>query len=305
MIISIKTELKTWFHTGMILFTVLFIWGSFIIFALFSISALRTKYQSFEHLEQLISDDKRFEQLLQEPLYDKNGDVNSFLWKKLEIEEMIKSLAPRNAFALCVGVGFYTLPLIMTVIGAMTIFLDVSSNVKRIRASREGKWRYFLSKQAVMLTLAEILTFISISLYMAISHLVFNRAIDIVTSKYIVISDARHTDLRKVILQALFLIICQIIFMEIGFSITFILKLPVVPVTFTGLIWFFNVIPTAYEPKNAVYAIATRISDFCGAVPNGITSYIPLHVATLIVVLMFIIPITALILFWEKKSAYN
>ncbi len=282
----------------------LFICGSFVVFAFLSISSLKTERLSFEHSKELISDKERFEQILQEPLYS-DGDVNSLLWRKLRIEEIINSLAPNNAFSLCVEYGFYILPLIMTVIGAMTVFLDMSSHVMRIRIAREGKWRYFISKQAMMLTLAVALTFVSIILYMVMSHIFFDKATAIAASEYINISDALHADPGEVILQALFLIVCLVIFLEIGFSLSYISKTPVVPVVFIGLLWFFNIIPTAYEPKNAIYNIATRLSDFYGPVPNEITANISLGSAVLIVSVMFIIPISTTVFFWQKKSAYK
>lgn len=305
MLTSLKIELKTWFYIRLFLLTILFILGSFIMVPLFSISALKTEYDSFKQSRQFIADDERLEQILQKPLYDGEGEVNSLLLKKMKVEDIINSLAPMNAFMLCIEFGYYLLPLIMTAIGAVTICRENFPNVSRIRMSREGKWRYLLVKQVVMLTLTISIIFVSVVLYLPVSHIVFSQAIKMVDTNLISISTARYADFRTVILQTLFLIVCVIIFLEIGFSLGYIAKTPVVPVSITVFFWFFDIISTGYEPKNAIYTIATRLIAFYGAVPNGVTTPISLTAAILIVFLMFLIPTGLFLFLWNKNSAFN
>ena len=305
MVTSIKTELKTWLLTGRAVFMLLFALISFIAFSINSISSLKVLSDGFYFTEQLISDDKIMEEKLQKPLMDKSGDINTLLQNKLKMEEILFVLSSDNAFVMCEEVGLYLLPLILSIIGALTVCKDQSSNVMRIRVSREGKWRYLLAKQLAMILISVGLIFLAILLYKGISKSIFDHAASFVTSKYIDTSGIGSFDFTNGPLRIAFFILFIILFLEIGFCLGYISKTPIVPIVIVGFFWYFNLLPTFYEPRNALYNLAMRLFVFVGKIPNGITSEISLFSAILIVLLMLFIPFGGMLYFWNKRSAYK
>jgi len=219
MVTSIKTELKMWLLTGRAVFMLLFALISFIAFSINSISSLKVLSDGFYFTEQLISDDKIMEEKLQKPPMDKSGDINTLLQNKLKMEEILFVLSSDNAFVMCEEVGFYLLPLILSIIGALTVCKDQSSNVMRIRVSREGKWRYLLAKQLAMILISVGLIFLAILLYKGVSKSIFDHAAGFVTSKYIDTSGTGSFDFTNGPLRIAFFILFIILFLEIGFCL--------------------------------------------------------------------------------------
>ena len=305
MVTSLKTEIKTWLYTWRLPALILVVFGSFVLGAVLGIGSLKNVAAGFQQSQNIISDDERLQHILEEPLFDGEGGVNSIRLNKIKAEEMINSLAPRNAYVFCVQYGFYLLPLIMTAVGGITVCYDSSSNVSRIRTAREGKWRYFVTKQAVMIVLTFISTSISATLYRILSHLIFKYATGLITTDFIVISDLQHYDVGKAVVQALFLAVCLVIFQEFGFGLGYISKSPVVPVAVIGALWFFNITPTGYEPKNAVYTLASGLANFYGVAPSLITTQISTAAAVLVLLFWGVLPFGLLMIFWEKNSSYK
>ena len=305
MFTSIKTELKTWLLTGRAVFMLLFALISFIAFSINSISSLKVLSDGFYFTEQLISDDKIMEEKLQKPLMDKSGDINTLLQNKLKMEEILFVLSSDNAFVMCEEVGLYVLPLILSVIGALTICRDQSTKVLRIRISREGKWRYFIAKQLVMVFCSIGLIFLAIILYKSVSNAFFEKAASLVISKYIDTSGTGRFDFINGPLRMVFFLLFIIIFLEIGFCLGYISKTPIIPVAITGFFWYFNLLPTFYEPKNATYNIAMRLFTFVGTVPNGIVSEISLQSSVIIFLLMMFIPMVLFIIVYNNRSVYE
>ncbi len=304
MVTSIKTELKTWLLTGRAVFMLFFVLLSFVAFSINSISTLKVISDGFSFTEQLISDDKIMEEKLQKPLMDKNGDINTLLHNKLMMEEILFTLSPDNTFVMCEEVGLYLLPLILSVIGALTICRDQSAKVMRVRISREGKWRYFIAKQLVMILGSIGLIYFAILLYKSISNFLFDRAASLVVSKFIDTSGTGQFDFHNGLLRIVFFILFIIVFLEMGFCLGYIFKTPIVPVVIVGFFWYFNLLPTFYEPQNAVYNLAMRLFVFIGKVPNGIVSEISLFSTLLIIASMLIIPGTAALIVADRRSPY-
>lgn len=305
MVTSIKTELKTWFLTGRAILLLVFVLITYIGFSLSSLFSSIIVFGEFSYTEYRISDDKMMEEKLQEPLFDSNGDINTLLQNKLMMEEILFTLSSDNAFVMCEEVGLYLLPLILSIIGALTVCKDQSSNVMRIRVSREGKWRYLLAKQLAMILISVGLIFLAILLYKGISKSIFDHAASFVTSKYIDTSGTGSFDFNNGPLRIAFFILFIILFLEIGFCLGYISKTPIVPIVIVGFFWYFNLLPTFYEPRNALYNLAMRLFVFVGTIPNGITSEISLFSAFLIALLMLFIPFGGMLYFWNKRSAYK
>lgn len=305
MINSVKTELKIWLYTGRIFIIIILIFGLFVAFAVASISVLQGRLNGFEFSQNQISDDERMWEILNAPIISKEEGVNTLLLKKMEIEGILSSLKPQNALEFCEEVGIYILPILMAAIGAVAVCSDCSSNIIRIRIAREGKWQYFFAKQIVMLTASIIATFVAILMFTGISSFTFSQATGLVTSKFIVVSAGSMVSYEKRVVGILFFAFCITAFCEIGFCFGYIFKNAIFPVCLCGFLWYFNMMPTIYEPKNAVYNIAVRLYPFKGAVPNGIGTEIPFLSAVLIVLLLILLPFSLVLLLWGKRGFYK
>lgn len=302
MITSIKTELKTWLHTGRACLMFIFILGMFIAYAYTSISYVESGMQGFAFFEEHMTSEEMLDELAR-PLYYE-GKQNAILMYKQRIEILLYSLSPRNAIVFCEEVGLYVFPVIIGAFGALTIYRDRTSNIMRPRVAREGKWRYFLSKQIVMIGTSFISTAIATAVYKVASAYFFKKAQGFVTSDHIDITVESIKDSGNMLHRTLFFLLCMIIYLEINFCLAFIFKTPIVPITVTGYLWYINLYRIKMDPQNAVYNIANRFFDFMALPPNKIAFVIPLPLAVIIVSLMLILPLFVTIILWKKRSAY-
>ncbi len=305
MLTSIMTELKTWFFTGRVLLLTAFVLAGFAFFAFSSLSYIKSLSARFDHLIDLVDDDEKTKGLLDESLYDHDGRVNELLEKKMGIESVLFSISYKNSTSFCEEALIYLIPVFMTIIGSLTISQDLTTEVLRLRVSREGKWKYLAAKQIVMIKISVALTVVSCGLHRIVTPFFFHKAVSIVDTVYIDTYADKMCDIGIMLQRAMFVFLCMLLFLEVGFCIGYFFKTPVISTGIICFIWYFNLVSFRYDPKNIVYNIAVRLFDFKGVIPNGMSFELPLYRVILLFSLMLWLPLLLVVIIWKKRSAYR
>lgn len=303
---SIRTEIKTWIYSrrallSLLSFVFIFSLSTFISYKLFSSENVFFLNEEKEAVER-----EYYEEFITS-LTDLSKETNynsEFLIADLKsTESNLHAINPEHALSYCIETGYFFFPLVMTILGALSVKADMSSNLFRVRISKEGKWNYLLAKQIVMFCIVVICVFIAIFIDYFVSRFAYSYALKKHVFSLIDVTGSQYANLGNNVGHISFFVFYILLFLEIGFCIAMITK----SIMLSTLIpvFFFYILPAyKYSPLNVLANVFSQMCDFQGCIHFYCTE-ISFLTAVVYIAFLLIIPFLAAMCVYRCRSAYK
>lgn len=299
---SVNTEIKTYIFTKRIImmFAAFTVW--FFIVTISCYNVFLTVNDSFNRSEKRYGSREAFMEALETPLSERG--VNYLAVDKYRAESLLHSLSPEHSLTQCMEAGLFGFPLLLTIFGVICIYTDQKNNVLRTRVAREGKMKYYISKQVVLFACTLITVAPAILLDTVLSAVLYKMAKSRVVSEFIDVSGTGFDNSGNDIVAILFFILSIIVFLELGFCLAYILKSSIIAVLIVTVIWYLNPISLKYGPVNAFNNAALSLFDYQGTIAVNCVE-ISRFSCWLIIILVAVLPCGISSIIMRYRSAYK